>query len=359
MAFRCPASVRNGEGAVRLNETNEMARTGSAAHELFRMLPERGRIDFDAIPEIAIRWEVEPDELRVLAAKATKLWRDVKSHFWDALGEVPLSAEILPGVMLTGNADLVKKSGRVARGADWKAGRLDSDYSAQMKAYGALILLDDRELQEVTFTLLWVRDETIENYTLTRASMREWVGELIEKVIHWNGVFRPGTHCQYCPRGHECPARNALVRKTVADVANLDLDSVFADLATMPAARMIEIVEKAKLVAQVAEKLRGYIREHVIKNGDVVSSTHKLTIEKTNKRHLALAGTFPILTAEGFGDEDFEECAKLSPSAAEKIIAERAGKGNGARAVREFREKLEAAQAVTLKEEKKLVVRRV
>jgi hypothetical protein len=48
--------------------------------------------------------------------------------------------------------------------------------------------------------VLWLRDQSIENYTMSRADARSWLAELLATVVDWNGVYRPGPHCAHCPR---------------------------------------------------------------------------------------------------------------------------------------------------------------
>ena len=140
------------EGVI-LASSNEAASTGTAAHEGLQALAERGAIDWDSLDGIAARHGVEAKEVRILCALGTKLWKRVGDTFRGALAEVSLSSEVAPGFVVTGHVDLLSVQGTVARAADWKTGRKDSDYSQQMRGYAALILLDNPDLTEVTVTV--------------------------------------------------------------------------------------------------------------------------------------------------------------------------------------------------------------
>lgn len=353
LAFLCPGSVE--APTVRVEEVGEAANLGSAGHEAFRPLAENGAVDWASLPEIATRWDVDGDELRMLCAMATRLWVAVGETFRGALTEVPLSAEVLPGVVLTGHVDLVASAGTVARIADWKTGRKDSDYSHQMRAYGTLMLLDDPSLTEVTVTVLWVRDGEIENYTLTREAMAVWLGELRERVVEWNGTYRTGPHCEHCKRWHECGPATALVRRDVAML--LDVDAAAA-IAAMPPAQLIELHRKASLVGRLADRVRDAIKAHVVASGDVESEDARLTIAVEERRTLDPAAAWPVLEAEGFGDEDFGAVVELRVSKVEKRVAEKAGRGKGAGAVRALSARLADAGAVKTREVHKLVEKR-
>lgn len=357
LAFKCPASVRR-DGLV-LNETNDAASTGTAAHEALRSLAERGFISWDVIPEIAGRHGVPADDVRVLAALGAKLWPKIVDSFPNAVAEVELQTEIAPGVTLMGHADLFTITADVGRGADWKTGRKDSDYSHQMRGYCALIALDNPELQEVSFTLVWVREQEIENYTMTRAEVFAWLRELVAVVVDWDGVYRPGAHCAHCPRSHQCEAANALIRRDVA--AFTDKALVYraeAELSAMTAAEIIDLEEKAATVERYASRVRDAVKLHVLKNGDVEANGKRLTIETEERRQLDPILAWPVLESAGFGDDDFASCMDLRISKVEKRVAEKAGKGRGASAVRDLKEKLSVAKAVEVKEVQKLAHKR-
>lgn len=357
MAFRCPGSVRRGELAI--NETNDAANLGTAAHEALRSLAETGEVDWTGIPALALRSGVPGDDLRMLAALGAKLWPSVAASFPDALTEVSLEAEIAPGVFLTGHADLLSVTGTVARGGDWKTGRKDGDYAHQMRGYCALILLANPELEEVTFTVLWVRDQEIENYTMTRQGAAAWVRELRAVVVDWDGTYRPGGHCAHCPRSHECEAANALVRRDVAVIADKAIVAkAEAELATMTEAEILSLYEKASLVVRYADRVRDAIKAHVREHGDIVAAGARLTLETEERRGLDTLKAWPTLEAQGFSDEDFARCVEIRISKAEKLIAEKAGRGRGAGAIRDFQAALKAADAIEIKETQKLAVRR-
>lgn len=356
-AFRCPASVR--PGSVALNETHEMATLGTAAHEALRALAERGSVDWDSLPALAERFAVPETELRMLCAMATKVWPAISASFVGALTEVSLSAEVAPGAMLTGHLDLLSVAGTIARAGDWKTGRKDGDYGHQMKAYGALVLLENTELTEVTVTVIWVRDGDIENYTMTRSSITAWLTELSDTVINWDGVYRPGAHCGYCSRSHECEAANALIRRDVAAIADRDLlGRAENELATMPDAEIVELLRKADIVARYSDRVRQAIKSHVLKNGDVVANGVRLTIDTEQRRDVDSLAAWPVLESAGFGDEDFARCIDVRLSKVEKLVAEKAERGKGAATIRALGTALQDAGAISVREIQKLTSKR-
>lgn len=357
LAFRCAAAIR--PSAIPMNASNDAANDGTAVHEVLRSLPTTDRLDWDAIPEIAKRFNATPGDVRMLAAQGVKLWNQVKESFRGAMTEVDLRYEIVPGVFLTGHADMLAIAQRAMRVADWKSGRKDRDHSQQFKGYAVLSLLASEDIDEVTSTGLWIRDQEIENYTLDRAAAIRWKNDLIERVIEWDGVYRPGSHCAYCPRNHECDAANALVRRDVAAIADKSLVArVESELALMSDSEKVAIFQKADLVVKFAERVRAAVKAYVETNGDIVADGVRLTIATENRRDIDPQKAWPILAAAGFDDTDFAEVMTFGASKIDAVIRHKADKGKGASAVRELDAKLRAAGAIDTRTINKLTEKR-
>lgn len=357
LAFRCPAAIR--PAALRLNESNEAADLGTAVHEALESVVETGSLDWEPIPEIAKRHGVPEDDVRALAATGAKLWPQIAASFGGALTEVELGSEIAPGIMLTGHLDGVSRVLRVARGLDWKTGRVDRSYVHQMKGYATLLFLDDPELEEVTITIVWLRDGEIENYTCSRKDALAWIAELLRVVVNWDGVYHPNQECPHCPRSHECEAANAVARRDIAAVADKSLVAqAEAALATMAPADVVELVRKASLVKGYADRIREAVRAHVLKHGDIVADGVRLTIDTEERREIDTLKAWPVLEASNFTEAELAESVEVRVSKAEKVVARKAGRGKGAGAVREFKDALAKAGAVEIKEVHKLAEKR-
>jgi hypothetical protein len=359
LAFRCAGSLRPDPNEVRINPSHDAANDGTAAHECFQKLVENGLVDWDAVPEVAQKHGADVEEVRMLCAMASRLWRQVKDSFYGALSELGFASEVAPGVTLTGHVDINAVNGTVARAADWKTGRKDTDYSHQYRAYATLILLDDPTLTEVTVTGIWVRDGDIENYTMTRADARAWLRELQDRVLQWDGVYRTGSHCVWCPRSHECQAARAMFRRDMETVASPDvLARIEGDLSQVSAEEALDIYQKAALVEQFAGKIKASLKRHVEENGDIQTKNYRLTVVSEERRNLDPMLAWPVLDLEGFTDEDKAACMKFSISKVEALVKERAGRGNGARAIRELNGKLQEARAIGVDEIRKLTLKR-
>ena len=361
LAFRCAGSVR--PGSVPINEQNDAADVGTAGHEGLAALVRTGRIDWEAVPELAKKHDVDEPELRVMLALGARLWASVRESFPNASEEVALKAQI-GAATLTGHTDLIGRSLLTAHVGDWKLGRLDSNYREQLLGYAALALLTYPELTAATAGVLWVREHEYEHYALSRHGLDEWRARFEAEIVHWDGTYRPRSHCQYCPRSHECPAANALARRDLAIIADQDLPGQLEDAETIAElikrdpARVVALVEKARAVSKQAERVIDAIKAEVLRSGDVVGQDKRLTLLRSEKRHLDVIQAFPVLEEEGFDDVDKASVISISVSKAESVIMKRSAKGQGAAAVRAFNGKLAKAGAIQTSTSTSLVVRR-
>lgn len=355
IAFRCGGSVRPGDLAI--NDTSDLAELGTAAHAGLAGLVDTGRLDWDGVPELAKGHGFNEKELRMLLSDGAKLWEAVKDSFPDARSEVAFEHQG-DGYVLTGHVDVLARSGYTARLADWKGGRLDASYKEQLHGYAALALFDDPSLDDAEGGILWVRDGDFEPYALRRNQLPAWEERLISEVVRWDGTYRPGPHCSHCKRRHECPAANALARYDVAAIANVDLEQAALD--RMTPQQKVFLVVQARDVEKKAQRAIALIRQDVKDHGDVVGEEQRLTLQEEERRVVDVLKAFPILAeGHGFGDEEMAQILSMSISEAESIVAKRAGKGNGAKAVRELRAQLTAADAVKTETVSKMVVRRL
>jgi hypothetical protein len=368
-AFLCGGSAHRGE--IMIDEHNEAGALGTCAHEGLAGLVKTGRIDWDGVPELARKHNVQEDEgeLRGLLSNGWKVWSEVRGRYPNASTEVYMEAEIEVGsdliVKLTGTADIVGSDGRVIFVGDWKTGRKDKNFAEQLKGYCALALILNPSAESATAGILWVREMQYEEHTMARADLEPWLERLAKEVAEWNGIFHPGDeHCLYCMRSHECEAANALAKRDFAIVAGADLAGHLEDAATIRdmIKREPEKVAQLLAIARVAEKrverVIKAIRAEVLASGDIVGGGKRITLQRTEKRHLKVLPAFEVLREQGFGDAEFSEVLSVSASKAEAIVSAKAGKGNGAGAVRALREQLEQADAVRTFEVTSLVVRR-
>lgn len=356
-AFKCAGSVRSSDLAI--NERGDAADMGTAAHDGAARLVAAGHVDWDGLPDLAKRHSVPEQELRGLLAQAQKLWGQVCASFPNATTEQELEYDF-GFVVLTGHADILGSSDGEIRVGDWKFGRKDVDHSEQLRGYAALAMLK-ADAGASTAGVLWVRDGEYEHYTMGADDLEPWLERLRTEVVEWDGTYRPGGHCAHCPRNHECPAANALVRRDVAAISDKELVARVEDseaLATMTPEEIVDVLEKADVVSKYADRVRAAIRLHVMRNGDIVGRGRRLTLQHEERRSVDPLLAFPVLVEHGFEDPEMAEVLDISLAKAEKVAQSKAPKGKGAAAVRALKAALGAAEAVRTTTISKLVVKR-
>lgn len=337
---------------IKVRDDSEPARLGTAVHSVLARRVLETFVPWSELPRIAKEHRVDHDELRFLSSLGSRIWEQVWESFPAPQVERSFSMEV-GELRLTGHVDIVSHAtGRLSI-ADWKTGRKDSDYRWQLMAYSALAM-NALGVDTVSTTVLWVRSGETETVTYTRRQLTDWLTELVEIVTKWDGSHTPGEHCEYCPRAHECQAR---IARQKADLAVLQVTDAEA-ISQLPPARIVELHSQAKQIETMAKRVKDAIREHVLTSGDVSDGSHVLTMETEARRELVPANAWPVLEGSGFTDEDFSESMKLSISKVEGIVAKKAGRGNGKKAIEELRDRLAKADALSINETKKLTVKR-
>ncbi len=349
LLFACRPAL---DGDLQIDERNEASDLGSAAHEAMEAIVAGRRPDLDAI---ASRWSCNRDELGRLAWYGGVVWNgsekqqalapsfpDDEEH--TRLSESEVCAVIDGGISLPGHMDMhTICSDGTARTVDWKTGRVDRDFYHQLVGYAAG-LMEDLNIHQVTASVVWLRDQSIETYVIDRAILGQWIARL--KVQLTRTAFVTGPHCVNCPRSHSCPAVKAKAREGVEIMTGGTVD-----LADMPPAQVVELYRRARLVAKVAQSMVASIRLHVIQNGPQDSGDGKTlqVVEEIGGRDIDVGKAWDIIQARLPDAEAMSSVLRVSATALDDAVAKAAGKGNGAAAKRELAADLESAGAVTMK----------
>jgi hypothetical protein len=346
---------------LRIRERHEGADAGTAAHECLEDLPRIGVVNWDKVGLVAKKHGVDENDIRVLCALGTRLWRQVSWMFQNARAEVALQSEVAPGLFLTGHADGLDvpiDQGTTARGYDWKTGFLDGDYREQALGYCALTLLKYPHLTECTLTILWVRDCEAEHVSMTRMELADWLRRTVQPIFEWDGAYQAGKHCKHCPRNHECEAGIARLRRDAAIIADRSMVArAESELEHMPPEEIVSLLEKADTVVAFAQRIREAVKLHVMTRGDVVGGGYRLTLQQSERRVIDTEAAWPVLE-RSLEPEELASVVEVRISRAEEIVKKKAGRGNGASAIRMLQAELQEAGAIQKKTDDRLVVRR-
>lgn len=356
LLFSCASSS---DDDLLIDAAFEAADVGSAVHEAMRSVVLGLDPDLDAV---ALRWGCDRDEVGRLTWYARKAWAELAPSFPDPVTETTVSLRHKSVFELTGHVDLFARIGESeAALLDWKTGRVDGDYYAQLAGYATCLILGDG-YKRVTATVVWCREQEAETYVFDAKAVEAWVLRLIGQLSR-RGKYTVGAHCAHCPRSHSCAAVQAKVRESVVlfRSAEWSTDAVAATLDGLPPNERVALFRQAKLVAALAESAKAAVRLNVIQNGgelDAGDGKVLKIVEEPGKRVIDTEKAWPILEARLDDGSEIASVLDVSASRLDDLVAKKAGKGKGAGAKRDLRAELEAAGALTQGTTLKLTERR-
>lgn len=354
-SFECAGAAHVSDLVI--ESSGEASTLGSAGHEAMRPVVEAGATNpTDAdVPAIAARFGVDEKELARLVWAGIDMWKSLEPSFRGALTEVPVVGRF-PGFTLTGHADLLVVDGRIAQGLDWKSGRVDRDFSEQMRGYCACVLAENPDVDEVVWVVAWLREREIERYAMKRSELPAWVERVRQEIIGWDGrTFRPGRHCGYCRRSHDCRALVATAKRDIAILGEPSLaEQISVNLVDVPPQQIVALYRKAKLVEGLARSFTEAVRTHLATAKELDSGDGKaLVLGEEERREVDALKAWPSLEKR-LTPEELATCIDVRISKVEEVVAKKAGKGKGAGAKRDLAAELDAAEAVKITTHKKI-----
>lgn len=356
MAWACPESQNLPSDAPRLNLSNEPAELGTAAHRWLASHVQGVELDR---ANLAAEHGCDADELGMLCAQGAKAFTKLREYFHAAdepiQVEVPLETGPHCNLLICGTADVLARQGDTALILDWKSGRVESDYTHQLRgyAYAAIEHLyqkHKRRIADAVVITVWLRDGVWDIEKLTAGEVAGWASEFGRRLKNGRGSFNPGGHCQYCQRSTSCEGRRALVRSTIADLSVEGVKAIEWTLATR--AELGEQIGKmygiVKLVEGAAEDFRQTLRADVEAHGPLpIGGGRQLALNPVNKRVLDPAKARPVL-ARHLSAEEIDSETTISVSGCEALAVAKAEKGRGAATKRAMAAELEEAGAVSI-----------
>lgn len=344
----CPQSQV--EPVVQIDTSGAEADTGTACHFGFAEAVALGNKAGSQYPlnvnAIAHTYRVDAEELGVLLATTWKLWLRIRAQFPDPIIEKPLAYNGA-AFTLTGKPDLRAQFGHEIRILDLKTGRVDVDPSAQLAGY-AFLALQESDAESVYACQLRPRDGQLEGWRWTRDEVVWRIDQIM--LAAGVGSYKPGRHCAYCPRWHECPAALSMTRAAI----QLATGEISTDLTP---AQALNLHAFRKTADRASEFIQVVLRNHVAKaGGEVWDGEDGLVIETRKLRKIDFETGEAVLREE-LGAR-MPEAVSVSKTKAERIMKDGAGRGAKTYAAKRLMDKLEAAGAVSVEEQERLELKR-
>lgn len=349
LAWACPSSQEVVPGEVVLNQSSEPAECGTAFHRWIA-----GHIkgeDLDS-SDLAKQHGCDEDELSMLCAMGRKAWDKIRPMLGECVPEteVPLDGHF-EGVSIAGTADVLAAVKNRILVVDWKTGRVDSDYNAQLMGYAHCAMSIDESYTDATIITVWVRQGQWDVVHVTWKQAESWAQELARRIRNGLGTFNPGAHCQYCRRAGSCPGRREMVRAACADLQVVEWTPE-TRLAAGP--KIGETLGRMRVIETAIEQFRAAVKADVMANGPLPTGPgRQLAILTVNKRDLNATKARPVLS-QWLTPEEIDAETTISAAGCEAAAVAKAPKGQGAATKRAIAAALETAGAVVVNEVKQL-----
>lgn len=335
--------------------TSEPAEVGTVVHEMLSEMVQGRQPD---IKTYARQSDMDEVELRFLYFNGVSMWRDgdtpLSGYFSAPECEVEFGEQVGLNDLLTGHADIVSPLAGNPRARiilDWKTGRLDSDYSAQLKTYAWLEYKRAggfEHIDSVTVGTAWVRSKTVDWVTFNDEVLAAW-GDQIQSVLEeaQRGILVEGPQCGHCPVV-DCPImREKALALTAPDNPPLEITPE-------------NLGEIYAMTQWVKSKLKGAedaIKQCVNANGGAVTlegGEYELAFNAEVRKAIKYSDDVYQMLQLASDTETVQGAIKFTKEPIMEAVKKKAGKGNGAKALRELDAELEKLNAYEETEVRKL-----
>lgn len=362
-ALICAASLYPSEGEPLIETVgDDAAPIGQAAHEVFKAIA----MDEDYnLEELALKHGIKTSDLDYLKYTAYKSMEVLNEQFdvekWVAEErQISLSVKGLD-IQLEGTPDLsgVTKDGTTLVVVDYKTGRSTASHKNQIMSYGYILLnreapnmstpenvaqaIKGQRIEKVIGVIAWARDLEFQVWNWTREELDVWAREANEIIYGWDGVsYTVGEHCTFCRRATACDARLRELKY------GYDLLTTGTELGLTPEL-LNRAYEASKSLPKLIEDWRQRLKEQIKATGDFDMGDGKvLTLKERNGASVIdTKKATEVLNDFDFSLDNFLGCCKVSKSAIETVVGDRADKGMKGRDKKAVIEALKEAGALT------------
>lgn len=322
--FACPGKLTIPEAPE--TEPKPAADMGTAMHKLLEMAVNAGNPpELETMEEIAQQYKADPEELKFLFWGGWNIWKDIEPRVRrdNILTEYDMETDELPGVHLTGHADLIAElDSRTIIILDWKSNREPADYEAQLKGY-AYLASRNSGFQVVKTIIAYARLGVTEIRDYTLEEIRAFGRELSNLCDNDNKPFAPGSPaCTYCKCKSNCPMWAERQRQAAHELATIVPE---AGAVTLTPEKLAEWKPSVDALKKAIDRYEDALREAVKAQGEV-KTPHGVYYMKPEERvTFAMGGELK----EAIGDEAYDAALHtlaISQSALKKVLGKGAGK---------------------------------
>jgi hypothetical protein len=188
----------------------------------------------------------------------------------------------------------------------------------------------------------------------TREELETWMKDFAKHV--WKKEYQPSPEtCRWCPRLiNERPCLQGQASMQAATALIVDAN---ADDYAMSFDNPVRAVQTARIVKKLCEAVEDWARAACESaGGRLEGDGHELVLTPTDKEAISFAASEPIL--RNLLGTDLPNVVQIGKGRLEDALRARAGKGKGAKLIREVFEQLDAVGAIEVTTSYRLEVKR-
>jgi hypothetical protein len=193
------------------------------------------------------------------------------------------------GLILTGSPDLILKDDETGQYiiVDWKSGYIQSNHIEQMKGYG-ILLREKYDLNDapIKSAIVWLRSKEIEVEEFSTGPRH--IIKLLDLIVKAK-EYNVTSHCYYCPRANECPAREEELKGAANTLIEVN--------GAISTEKMIGLYDKAKLLEKALDTYKDRLRE-LLSAGPVFDNGRIFEVKEIEIKRLKTQPTYAKLIAE-------------------------------------------------------------
>ena len=298
---------------------------GRAAHEAIELWINAERKGEPAPQPAANKHGVAPSDIADLIQNAPSMLREIREDLSNLRAEINIK-----GGLVRGRVDAIALAMSKAKLfslsiLDWKTGRDPSSNSkpGQRLAYAsAAEAAYGMPAQGYIYTAeLWLATGEIIASRFDSDSIAGFRARIAEQLER--GTAAPGPHCQYCPRSHECAAREVYIRSAANSLADIQ------DLAFLAVPEVLaELWDQSRDLKRALDTYEKAVDLAIDKHGEIdLGDGRKLVHGTKSIDTIEPAKAWQVLRSFGLDRQEIEGAIKLSKTALLDAIAKRAPRG--------------------------------
>lgn len=260
----------------------------------------------------------------------------------------------LNGIVFKGTADAVFIIDGCPVVIDWKTGYLVKDAKNQTSSYILLLSQLDEfkkfdKFKGVTFN---TKSQEYFVHEMNRADIAEFRGEILEKLNSHKVYNVQIDTCEYCPRLLECPAYRLSTQVAIENFNNTNL----LDEIESGVKNVLDSYEQYRMLEKAMKRFEVLLK--IGAENNLENDKYKAYNTIIEKREFIAIKTIPLLSEKYGNVQSLKEDLRLTKSAIDEFVGERAKDKEKGKDQKEVMDLLEKNDAVIKNPYKKICVER-